>query len=89
MDRMLIDATRPYDWAPNPIWGTEGVNKGIPLKYPPLNRPAPEIMEHVNARWDEYGIKPVKDYVGSPQGPFDYWWTPECIDDVKTGKISR
>jgi len=89
MDRMLIDATRPYDWPPNPIWGTEGVNKGIPLKYPPLNRPAPEIMEHVNSRWEEYGIKPVKDYVGNPRGPFDYWWTSECIEDVKTGKISR
>jgi len=35
-DRVLIDATRPYHWDPRPVWGTKGVDKGVPLRFPPI-----------------------------------------------------
>jgi len=86
-DRYLVKATRPYHWAPRTIWGTEGIDKGIPLKFPPIVRPAPEMMEHVNKKWDEYGIKPVKTYVGRPTGMFANFWSPDTIEKIKKLKI--
>ena len=84
---MLIDATRPYHWAPREIWGTEGVGKGIPLKIPPSTRPASQICLDVNKKWDSYGIKPTKEYMGSPEGMMRHWWTDEEIQRVIDLKV--
>ena len=86
-DHMLIDATRPYHWAPREIWGTEGVGKGIPLKFPPSTRPASQICLDVNKKWDSYGIKPTKEYMGSPEGMMRHWWTDEEIQRVIDLKV--
>ena len=84
---MLIDATRPYHWAPREIWGTEGVGKGIPLKFPPSTRPATKTCLEVNRKWDSYGIKPTKEYMGSPEGMMRHWWTDEEIQRVIDLKV--
>jgi len=86
--RLLIDATRPFDWKPREAWGSEGVGKGVPLKYPPVNRPALEVMEYVNGRWPEYKIERAKKYTGRDTGYFKMWWTPEFIRALREGKIT-
>lgn len=83
MDRLCIDATCPYNWEPRDLWGSEGVGKGIPLKYPPMVRIAPEDQEKINKRWESFGIKPTPTYVGNPRGPFAGWWEPEFLEKVK------
>ena len=87
LDRVLIDATRPFHWAPRDLWGSEGVGKGRPLKFPPTARPSPEVMEEVNSKWDSYGVKPVVEFVGSPRGIFCSWWSEEIIEKIKKGEI--
>lgn len=47
-NRMLIDATRTFRYAPQEAWG--GKN------FPPTVAPAEEDLEHVLGRWNEYGI---------------------------------
>ena len=88
IDRWLISATRPFEWKPRTIWGTEGVDKGIPLKYPPIVRPSPDMMRRVNERWPDLGVKPVKEYVGKPEGMFKHFWKPEMIDKVEQLEIT-
>jgi 4-hydroxy-3-polyprenylbenzoate decarboxylase len=73
-DRMLIDATKPFDWKPRDIWGSEGVNKGTPQKFPPTTVPEASQIRKVNARWHELGIQPTRDYIGTPQGMMRFWW---------------
>lgn len=75
-DRVLFDCTRPFHWKPRSIWGSEGVNKGVPLNFPPTSRPAQETIDLVNAKWDLYGIRPVQTYIGNPVGIMRNWWTP-------------
>ena len=67
-DRVLIDATRPFIWKPRDIWGSEGVNKGVPQKFPPTTIPDVEQIKQVNARWKELGIEPTTHYIGTPKG---------------------
>jgi len=76
-DRVLVDATRPFNWKPREIWGSEGVNKGIPQKFPPTTRPSPMMISLVNEKWEEYGIQPVSKYIGSPIGIMRNWWKEE------------
>jgi 4-hydroxy-3-polyprenylbenzoate decarboxylase len=73
-DRVLIDATRPWSWEPRDIWGSEGVNKGVPQRYPPTSRPAQETIDLINEKWGRYGIEPVEEYIGSPVGIMRNWW---------------
>jgi 4-hydroxy-3-polyprenylbenzoate decarboxylase len=73
-DRVLIDATRPFDWEPREIWGSDGVNKGTPQKYPPTTKPRQALVDLVSGKWGEYGIQPVDDYIGSPVGMMRHWW---------------
>jgi UbiD family decarboxylase len=73
-DRVLIDATRPFDWEPRGIWGSDGVNKGMPQKFPPTTRPRKQVVELVNDKWRDYGISPVQEYIGSPVGMMRHWW---------------
>ncbi|MGD9924541.1 MAG: UbiD family decarboxylase [Pseudorhodoplanes sp.] len=73
-DRVLIDATRPFSWQPRAIWGSEGVNKGEPQKYPPTTIPETELIKQVNARWDEYGINPTRNFIGTSKGMMSVWW---------------
>jgi UbiD family decarboxylase len=86
-DRMLIDATRPYHWAPREIWGSEGVRKGVPLKFPPTTRPQTATAALVNERWERYGVRPVERYIGRPEGMFKHWWEPEEIERVRSLKV--
>ncbi len=81
-DRMLIDATRPYHWAPRDIWGTDGVKKGIPLKFPPTTRPQNELALKVHEEWEKYAINPTEKYIGRPVGMMKHWWDPEEIKRV-------
>lgn len=89
-DRVLIDATRPYHWDPRPVWGTKGVGKGIPLKFPPTTRPGLDMMDKVNSRWDKYRIQPMAKISdpGMPYGLLPEWWDSENIEAVKTLKIT-
>jgi len=73
-DRMLIDATRPFHWQPREVWGSEGINKGTPQKFPPTTRPHQDLVERINAKWAEYGIEPVRNYIGQPVGMMRHWW---------------
>ncbi len=73
-DRVLVDATRPFDWEPRAIWGSDGTNKGTPQKYPPTTRPHKDLVDLINGRWEEYGIEPVAQYIGSPVGMMRHWW---------------
>lgn len=75
-DRVLIDATRPWNWEPRDIWGSDGVNKGEPQKFPPTSRPAQDTINLVNEKWGKYGIEPVEKFIGSPVGIMRNWWTP-------------
>jgi len=86
-DRMLIDATRPYHWAPRDIWGTEGVKKGIPLKFPPTTRPQTEIALKVHEEWDSYGIKPTPKFIGRPEGMMKHWWDSKEIQRLINHEI--
>lgn len=86
-DRVLIDATRPYHWAPRDIWGSEGVGKGIPMKFPPTTRPATQICLDVNHRWNRYGINPTRDYIGSSEGMMRHWWSDEEIQKVMSLQV--
>ncbi len=46
--RVLIDATRSWEFEPRPEWGGR--------HYPPINKIAPELEARIAARWEEYGI---------------------------------
>lgn len=47
-DKVLIDATWPFDWEARDEWGG--------LKHPPSALAEPEMIEKVRNRWKEYGI---------------------------------
>lgn len=47
-DRVLIDATWPFEWEAREEWGG--------LKHPPECRAEPDIVEKVLKRWSEYGL---------------------------------
>jgi len=47
-NRMLIDATKTWRYAPQPQWGG--------ARFPPTVVPAPEDLERVHGRWAEYGF---------------------------------
>jgi 3-polyprenyl-4-hydroxybenzoate decarboxylase len=76
-DRVLIDATKPFHWKPREIWGSDGVGKGAPQKFPPTTRPSHRMVELVNHRWESYGIRPVERFIGSPVGMMRSWWEEE------------
>jgi UbiD family decarboxylase len=76
-DRVLIDATKPFHWKPREIWGSDGVGKGLPQKFPPTTRPSNRIVELVNQHWESYGIQPVERFIGSPVGMMKSWWEEE------------
>jgi hypothetical protein len=86
-DRVLIDATRPYEWAPREIWATDGVGKGIPLKFPLSTRPRSNVALNVSRRWDELGIKPTARFIGRPEGIFKNWWQDEEIVAARDLKV--
>ena len=46
--RVLIDATRNWEFEPNPDWGGR--------RYPPVNTLPSELEERIRSRWTEYGI---------------------------------
>jgi 4-hydroxy-3-polyprenylbenzoate decarboxylase len=46
--RVLIDATRNWEFERNPDWGNR--------RFPPINKLPVELEEKVRARWAEYGI---------------------------------
>lgn len=81
-DKVMIDATRPYHWAPREVWSSGPDGTGVPLKFPPSTRPATETCLKVNKRWDEYGIERVGDYIGAPEGMMRSWWKDEEIQRV-------
>jgi UbiD family decarboxylase len=86
-DRVLIDATRPYEWAPRDIWATDGIGKGIPLKFPLSTRPRSNVALNVNRRWEELGIRPTERYIGRPEGIFKNWWDDEEIIAARDLKV--
>ena len=46
--RLLIDATRNWEFEPNPDWGGR--------RYPPINTLPVQLEERIRSRWSEYGI---------------------------------
>jgi 4-hydroxy-3-polyprenylbenzoate decarboxylase len=46
--RVLIDATRSWEFEPRPEWGGR--------HYPAINKIAPAWEARIAARWQEYGI---------------------------------
>ncbi len=46
--RMLVDATRPFHWAPRELW--EG------RKFPPVQVWPEEIEDTVDRKWEKYGL---------------------------------
>lgn len=46
--RVLIDATRNWEFEPNPAWGNR--------RYPPINTIPVELERKIRARWQEYGL---------------------------------
>jgi UbiD family decarboxylase len=86
-DRVLIDATRPYHWAPRPVWSTEPEGRGLPLKFPPSTRPATETCLRVNSRWNQLNIQPTAKYIGSPEGMMRHWWSDEEIRKLIEHKV--
>jgi hypothetical protein len=46
--RVLIDATRSWEFEPRPEWGGR--------HYPAINKIAPALEARIAARWQEYGI---------------------------------
>lgn len=47
-DRVLIDATWPFEWQPRKEWGG--------LRYPPPCRANPKMIEKVKKSWSKYGL---------------------------------
>lgn len=47
-DRVLIDATWPFEWEPRKEWGG--------LRHPPSCLAEPEMVEKVKCKWKEYGL---------------------------------
>lgn len=47
-DRILIDATWPFEWPASEEWGG--------LKYPPPCRANPEVTERIRKNWKKYGL---------------------------------
>ncbi len=86
-DRVMIDATRPYHWAPRRVWSTEPEGRGLPLKFPPSTRPATETCLRVNERWSQFSINRTPDYIGSPEGMMRHWWSDEEIRKVISHKV--
>jgi 4-hydroxy-3-polyprenylbenzoate decarboxylase len=50
-NRVLIDATRSWEFDPQPAWGGE--------RFPPTVQPAPEDEARVLERWKEYGLEDI------------------------------
>ncbi len=48
-DRVLIDATWPFEWEPREEWGG--------LRHPPFCTAEGEVVERVLKRWKEYGLE--------------------------------
>lgn len=48
-NRMLIDATIPFEWEPRPEWDGK--------RFPPSAYPPRDVMDLVERRWREYGFK--------------------------------
>jgi hypothetical protein len=46
--RVLIDATRNWEFDPNPAWGNR--------RYPPINTLPVDLERKVRDRWQEYGL---------------------------------
>lgn len=46
--RLLIDATRNWEFEPNPAWGGR--------RYPPINTLPPALEQQIRDRWAEYGL---------------------------------
>ena len=46
--RLLIDATRNWEFEPNPAWGNR--------RYPPINKIPVELERRIRQRWGEYGL---------------------------------
>jgi 4-hydroxy-3-polyprenylbenzoate decarboxylase len=46
--RVLIDATRNWEFEPNPAWGNR--------RYPPVNKIPVELENRIRERWSEYGL---------------------------------
>ncbi len=46
--RVLIDATRNWEFEPNPAWGNR--------RYPPINKIPAELERKIRSRWKEYGL---------------------------------
>lgn len=46
--RLLIDATRNWEFEPNPAWGNR--------RYPPINTLPVELERKIRSRWKEYGV---------------------------------
>lgn len=86
-DRVLIDASRPYHWAPREIWSTDGIGQGVPLKFPPSTRPRSDVALEVNRRWAELGIQPTEQYIGRPEGMFKHWWNEDEIEAARDLKV--
>jgi 3-polyprenyl-4-hydroxybenzoate decarboxylase len=86
-DRVMIDATRPYHWAPRRVWSTEPEGRGLPLKFPPSTRPATETCLRVNERWSQFSINRTPEYIGSPEGMMRHWWSDEEIRKVISHKV--
>lgn len=55
--RVLIDATRNWEFDPNPNWGGR--------RYPPINTLPVELEARIRDRWSEYGIG--IDYLSDPK----------------------
>ncbi len=48
-DRVVIDATWPFEWKPRAEWGGES--------HPPFCNAREEMLEKVRQRWQEYGLR--------------------------------
>ena len=48
-DRVLIDATWPFEWEPREEWGG--------LRHPPVCQASRRMIEQVRERWKEYGLE--------------------------------
>jgi len=46
--RVLIDATRNWEFEPNPAWGGR--------RFPPINTLPVELEQRIHERWSEYGL---------------------------------
>lgn len=48
-DRVLIDATWPFEWKPRQEWGG--------LRHPPSCLAEPEVVERIRKKWKDYGLE--------------------------------